>query len=366
MYNVAGAATVTNCILWTGSDDAVDSSYAPACDASYRCCDVKGSGGSGEQTWDTDIGRDGGGNIDASPSFALTVDSTNFDADGEDNVWMTGDDGLRVTWKAGQVSPCLDEGDGDAAPDLDISGFRRCDVGTEGGGYGTPDYVDIGAYEGGPTVVVMCWIDESGPIPDYSTYRDTGGLGRWLDDLLRGVYVGEDYYESYRELVLNKKLLAVRSGCLVPSGQPHTGYYGTIADVFPIGYFVDSSNPPDLETVEGMSVRQFPRREYDGGVPIDPPLELESFTDSFDEVRESIVPDYVVLVVDTSGSLQKKRIETGYSEKPDDNFVWWLAQTSNYPNANITRVDGTDERSFTNERWVEAIDIELDLLVGDL
>ncbi len=45
-------------------------------------------------------------------------------------------------------SPCIDAGNGSGAPDLDLLGNSRVDIaGVDNGGEGSPDYVDMGAYE---------------------------------------------------------------------------------------------------------------------------------------------------------------------------------------------------------------------------
>ena len=45
-------------------------------------------------------------------------------------------------------SPCIDSGYGDSAPTVDLEGNPRVDdPGTPNGDYGTPGYVDRGAFE---------------------------------------------------------------------------------------------------------------------------------------------------------------------------------------------------------------------------
>jgi hypothetical protein len=45
-------------------------------------------------------------------------------------------------------SPCVDAGDGDAAPTLDMDGNPRVDITAKPNtGTGTPDCTDMGAYE---------------------------------------------------------------------------------------------------------------------------------------------------------------------------------------------------------------------------
>ncbi|MCP4678694.1 MAG: hypothetical protein GY854_24925, partial [Deltaproteobacteria bacterium] len=71
-------------------------------------------------------GYAGTGNIDEDPRF--------FDE-------ANGDLRLRLG------SPCTDASDGDVAPELDILGNSRCDDPDVNTGVGTPNYVDMGAYE---------------------------------------------------------------------------------------------------------------------------------------------------------------------------------------------------------------------------
>ncbi len=85
------------------------------------------------------FGTDGGGNIDVDPCF---VDTNNID--GDDNIYGTADDGLRLDVN----SLCIDAANGDEALDDDMLGYGRVDVNSVGNtGTGIPDYTDIGAYE---------------------------------------------------------------------------------------------------------------------------------------------------------------------------------------------------------------------------
>ena len=73
-------------------------------------------------------GTAGTGNIDADPLFS--------------------DPGAGIfTLSAG--SPCIDAADGDLAPATDVNGSSRVDDPntTPNMGFGTPDFVDMGAYE---------------------------------------------------------------------------------------------------------------------------------------------------------------------------------------------------------------------------
>ncbi|MFC1782224.1 right-handed parallel beta-helix repeat-containing protein [Planctomycetota bacterium] len=97
-YN--GSPTVTNCIFWGNSASPMSNeiyNYDRATDISY--CDIAGclEGGS----WDSSLGTDGGGNIDADPLFV--------DAAGSDFHLL-------------EDSPCVDTGD-NRAPSLALTDF---------------------------------------------------------------------------------------------------------------------------------------------------------------------------------------------------------------------------------------------------
>ncbi|MBN1845524.1 MAG: right-handed parallel beta-helix repeat-containing protein [Sedimentisphaerales bacterium] len=134
MYNQEVDPTVTNCILW--GNTAVSSgsqlfnggtSSTPV--ISYS--DIEDCGGSGAG-WNSALGTDGGGNIDADPLFV--------DADG------IGENNLRL--HAG--SPCIDAGDNSAiseTTDRDGNPRKVNDPATTDTGSGTAPIVDMGAYE---------------------------------------------------------------------------------------------------------------------------------------------------------------------------------------------------------------------------
>jgi hypothetical protein len=120
----------TNCIFWSNSaeeeGDEVynDEDYGTTFD---YCClrgDLNGTYFDGETCG-------GSNNISDDPDFEDTTDE-----DGDDDVWATCDDGLRIK----STSPCKDAGNNDAVPsgvDTDIQGSPRIiDV-----------HVDMGAYE---------------------------------------------------------------------------------------------------------------------------------------------------------------------------------------------------------------------------
>jgi len=134
MYNdYKNSPTVTNCIFWGNSATSGGNeiyNYVSTPVISY--CDIAGclDGGS----WDTSLGTDGGGNIDADPLFV--------DADGADDTPGTEDDNLRL--QAG--SPCIDAGDNDAVTEAsDLDGNVR----VVDGDCDSVAVVDMGAYEFG-------------------------------------------------------------------------------------------------------------------------------------------------------------------------------------------------------------------------
>jgi len=198
----------------------------------------------------------------------------------------------------------------------------------------------------------MCWIDESmdGDVPPFEFPYHATGTQRDNWTVQDGIDKYEAHLASYRAIV--KKLPAVRAGCLVPPmtcQQPMCSFYGDIRDVLPPGY-----DPPDE-----ISVEEFPR--YNPG----PTVPLSAFTSDFNRICDGLIPDYVVLIVDTSGSMDRSNIETGYSEETaPDNFIYWLG--TNYAGAQIIRVDGTDGKYFVNEEWIGAINIELQDIIDGL
>ncbi|MCP4707960.1 MAG: hypothetical protein GY869_05000, partial [Planctomycetes bacterium] len=127
---------ITNCILWgntalfgfINTNEIYNDSniYIPPSDSTLiRYCDINGSFDGG--VWDTALGNNGGGNIDADPLFV--------DPNGVDNILGTVDDNLHLK----SYSPCIDMGD----PSDEYSG----QVDRDGQPRIRYDNVDIGAYE---------------------------------------------------------------------------------------------------------------------------------------------------------------------------------------------------------------------------
>lgn len=123
---------INNSILWGNSagrnGDEIFNTWNSVPTVAYS--DVQGSGGSGAG-WDTTLGIDGGGNLDADPHFVAPT---------------TGD--LRL----GPDSPAIDAGDNTAVPPgivTDLDGRPRfIDIPfIPDSGNGTPPIVDMGAYE---------------------------------------------------------------------------------------------------------------------------------------------------------------------------------------------------------------------------
>jgi hypothetical protein len=146
MYNRSGSSpTLANCILWGNTAGEagnqihnVDSTSV----ISYSL--VQGSGGSGAG-WDTTLGTDGDGNIDADPQFVR-------DPDPGDGYWSTLADNDYGDLRLGSSSPAIDAGDNAAVSSgvtTDLGGNPRffdvpfvADTGS-----GMAPIVDMGAYE---------------------------------------------------------------------------------------------------------------------------------------------------------------------------------------------------------------------------
>jgi predicted outer membrane repeat protein len=108
------SASIKNSILWDTSGAASEIYNYSGCSATATYSDVRG-------------GYSGSGNINSDPKY---VDPSN------------GNMSLQSS------SPCIDSGDGDAAPAKDKDGNSRYDApNVSNTGTGTPNYSDMGAYE---------------------------------------------------------------------------------------------------------------------------------------------------------------------------------------------------------------------------
>lgn len=324
---------VSNCIFWGNTGDEI---YTHGGNPTFSCCDIEGSGGS--EDWDPNLGTDGGGNKDANPLFADVND-----VNGADDIFGTWDDGFRLDVN---TSPCVDAGDGDAASASDILGRGHVDMnGISNTGTGEPNYVDIGAYEftDGPAVgevriVVMCWIDESFD-PSESKYY--WGGERFSNHLF-----------EYSQLLDLADGVVVKSGCLVPL-PAGAGEFDTIEGVHPNEYEYDGNAP-----LAGISIEECSRYPY--------ATDVDEFIADFERIREGYWPNYVVLIVDRSGSMQPESvlvIQPAYSSGTP-NFVGWIR--SNYPSPGtvLKRRDGPGQ--FVNELWVDEMRIQVEDVLDDL
>ena len=114
---------------------------------------------------------------------------------------------------------------------------------------------------------------------------------------------------------------------------------------------------------EGISIYKFPR-------DADPELTLDTFITHFDRIRDGVVPDYLCLSVDNSGSMYTSTINPYDPDPalayPYDKFITWLDDTYSISvnNGNLIRRD--DWFDFENERWVDEMRIQLQNVVDGL
>lgn len=127
IYTERSHPIITNCIFWN-SGKYGDEIYNYKYNSVVSYCNIEG-------------GYTGAGNIDDEPLFVNAGSPA-----GEDGVFFTLDDGLRVRID----SPCIDSANGDVAQLNDIIGLGRIDINdVPNTGTGTPLYTDIGACETG-------------------------------------------------------------------------------------------------------------------------------------------------------------------------------------------------------------------------
>jgi hypothetical protein len=137
MHNYKGSVTLSNCILWsnTGSFGGNEIENNDPCgNPVISYCDIADCLSSG--LWDTSLGIDGGGNIDADPLF---VYANNPDPNSRDYHLL-------------ERSPCIDAGD----PNLDYAGQTDIDGEPRWNGW----FVDIGSDEG---VEIDYYVDNDAP-----------------------------------------------------------------------------------------------------------------------------------------------------------------------------------------------------------
>jgi hypothetical protein len=114
IHDRAAVSTVTNCIIWGNNSNDIVSSSGGACNLTYSCIEQSGYAGSN-------------GNISINPEF---VDAPNGD------------------FHLCSISPCIDAGNGTAAPKSDLDKNPRFDNPVVANtGTGDPAYTDMGVYE---------------------------------------------------------------------------------------------------------------------------------------------------------------------------------------------------------------------------
>ncbi len=141
IFNNSSSPMVTNSTFW--GDTFYEIYNFDNSTPSFAYSNVQNSGGSA--FWNTSLGIDGGGNIDADPLFV--------DPFGPDGIAGTADDDLRLM----PGSHCIDAGDNDAylaagGGLVDLDGKDRAidNTGVMDTGVGSVTYLDMGAYEQGP------------------------------------------------------------------------------------------------------------------------------------------------------------------------------------------------------------------------
>jgi hypothetical protein len=255
-------AILTNCIFWGNSATRGHEIYANLSDATFSYCDIEGgSGGIYADSYST-INYDAS-NIESDPCFF-----NSSDPDGEDDAFMTADDGLRLA----SDSPCIDAGDGEVAPGRDITGQAMVNF----PGVVGPEYSDMGAYEYPVKIVVMCWIDEA----QGESYNDDVGSKKYS---ACGSILYDRDYANYRNMINSLGGTAnIKSGCIVPGS-----YEGTQDrdNLVPLGY-----DRPDEVAFPLCS--RFPDHD-----------DLDEMVEDFNEIRGNMVPDYLVMSSDDSESM---------------------------------------------------------------
>ncbi|MCK5174624.1 MAG: hypothetical protein KAR47_14620, partial [Planctomycetes bacterium] len=262
-YDTGTPFFLTNCIFWGNSVDKEIAIIQPKEPTIISNCDIGGCGGSGGG-WDTLLGTDGGGNIDADPLFV--------DPDGADNTPGTADDDLRL--QAG--SPCIDAGDNSAVTEAtDLDGKPRILDGDEDGTH----TVDMGAYEYGTVICVDAGV--SGGSDDGSSWnnafddmQEALGIATAGDEIW--VAAGTYYPTSDHGLGIGNrgKHFRMINGVTIYGGFPSGG--GTLADRDPNQYETILSG--DIGTPGAISDNCYHVFYHPDGLALDPNAILDGFT----------------------------------------------------------------------------------------
>ena len=317
----------SNCIFWANTatyNDQIYSYYEYDCwKPPFSHCDIQDSNGSGEN-WDSSLGIDAGGNIDADPNFTDPCDG-----DGADDIWATADDGL----VPGPKSPCINAADfWLPPPTTDVTSRVRTTI---------SPYPDIGAYESKYKIMlVMCFADETW---DQSYYDD---LDEYLTDMddFNDLLAGFPYYATDYSIL--------KAGCIVPPFynplEPPEKYWHNIADVLPAGFFVDPSDPPLVLPPEdepvGLSIAECNR-----------PPSGDELIEHFHRIRDGRAPDCILRLADNTAPLvgfYGDVLENGYIYE----FKPWLKEWLKDHSLDPTDTDVLPEKvHFSDERWIKAV-----------
>lgn len=270
LCNAAGTGTLSNSILWGNSALADHEIHNTSTLPAIRYSDVEGSGGSGAG-WDTGLGTDGGGNIDADPLFV--------DAAG-------GDLHLQLT------SAAIDAGDNGAVSagvTTDLDGHPRfADVpSVPDTGLGTPPIVDMGAYEAGPALALhkslapVQDVAYHGVVTDTLLLENAGTLSDTVlltDTLPAGVAFGGWVVEPAGAIRDGKTIawtgtLDAGESVVAVFTATHTGWYGdVIANTACYSGTAQAGSASAAFTVEqGYSLTVHVDGEGSGVVTLDPP-----------------------------------------------------------------------------------------------
>ncbi|MBA7685054.1 hypothetical protein ES703_93469 [subsurface metagenome] len=114
----------------------------------------------------------------------------------------------------------------------------------------------------------------------------------------------------------------------------------------------------------GISIYKFPRT--------DPKPTPTDFMNDFNDIRGDMVPDYVCLSVDNSGSMDTSTINPDDIDPdlahPYDKFITWLDDkySISVNNGNLIRRDDEVLREFRNEQWVDEMRIQIQSVLDGL